>query len=157
MSKENMSSKVKKRKARFELMDAPTKNDNDLNKNAFEHKHTKTNHALQHAQLVEKGKKYWEEKEEYERMTDLEWWQLKAAKDFETGVGQKFYRHGTLSTWTEEQIAALQKDMENTLSMAGYNDTKHKKVRVKTLKTEILPPQKAEINMNDFAAEVLFF
>eukprot|EP01084_Bolivina_argentea_P291530 501047_1 len=80
------------KKARFARIDAVNtdsnkKNDDNEESPQFGHKHAKTNHALQHAKMVEKGKKFWEQKEEYERMSELEWWQLKAAKDFETGVG----------------------------------------------------------------------
>lgn len=84
----------------------------------------------------------------------MEWWQLKAAKDFETGIGQKFFRHGTLSTWTDEQVAALQKEMQSTLDMAGYKD-KDSKISVKTPKAQILPGKKVSAsNLDDFAAEI---
>ena len=84
----------------------------------------------------------------------MEWWQLKAAKDFETGIGQTLFRGGTLSTWTDEQIAALQKEMQNTLDMAGYHD-KDTQVSLKTPKAQILPGKKVSAsNLDDFAAEI---
>ena len=105
--------------------------------------------------MVQKGRKFWEQKEEYDPMSEREWWQLKAAKDFETGIGQKFYRHGTLSTWTEQQIATLHSDMKMTLKMAGYEDPEADKVELDNPETTILPSEKVDAaDINDFAAEV---
>lgn len=135
--------------------DAASNEDTSDSPSQFKHAHTKTAHALEHAKLVDKGRKFWEQKEQYEMMTDMEWWQLKAAKDFETGIGQKFYRHGTLSTWTEQQIATLHSDMKMTLKMAGYPDTEADKVELDDPETTILPSEKVEAaDINDFAAEV---
>mmetsp|Transcript_26435 Transcript_26435/g.23229 ORF Transcript_26435/g.23229 Transcript_26435/m.23229 type:complete len:265 (-) Transcript_26435:205-999(-) len=148
---------AKKKKVGFAMMEPkdPNKDANEEEDNTqFQHKHTKTAHALEHAKYVEKGKKFWEEKEQYEHLSELEWWQLKAAKDFETGVGQKFFRHGTLSTWTDQQVAALQKEMQSTLDMAGYND-EDTSVTLKTPKAQVLPGKKVSAsNLDDFAAEI---
>ncbi len=87
-------------------------------------------------------------------MSEREWWQLKAAKDFETGIGQKFYRHGTLSTWTDSQIATLHSDMQLTLKMAGY-DPDADRVELDEPEPAIVPSEKVEAaDLNDFAAEV---
>lgn len=149
---------TKKKKVGFSLTE-PVETDDNTNKDGsrFSHTHQKTAHALEHAKMVEKGRKFWEEKEEYEHISEVAWWQLKAAKDFETGVGQKFYRHGTLSTWTDEQIATLQKDMQTTLAMAGYDnlDAKTKHIRMKTLEQKVLPSQPVQPSeIVDFAAEI---
>eukprot|EP01084_Bolivina_argentea_P079729 144552_1 len=120
----------------------------------FKHSHKKTAHALEHAKMVQKGKKFWEQKEQYQPISDVEWWQLKAAKDFEAGIGQTFYHEGTLSLWTDEQVAALQKEMKETLQLAGYEDESINPVRLKTPQHTILPGQKATTTMDDFAAEI---
>ena len=147
-----------KKKVGFSLTEPKDSDDKNSNGSRFSHTHKKTAHALEHAKMVEKGRKFWEEKEEYEHLDDIAWYQLKAAKDFETGVGQKFYRHGTLSTWTDEQIATLQKDMQATLQMAGYDslDAKTKHIRMKTLQQKVLPSEAVSPSeITDFAAEVL--
>ncbi|ETO16618.1 hypothetical protein RFI_20724 [Reticulomyxa filosa] len=106
--------------------------------------------ALDEAEMVDKGIKYWEEqtvtrvhkaakknkKKNKAKQMDIinhmqmtttkefqhpsvEWWQLKSAKDFETGVGQKLFRGGTLSRWTDAEVKALQDEMEKTLASVG--------------------------------------
>mmetsp|Transcript_31454 Transcript_31454/g.50945 ORF Transcript_31454/g.50945 Transcript_31454/m.50945 type:complete len:450 (+) Transcript_31454:56-1405(+) len=150
--------KKQKKAANFMLkepLESENGNNGDVKESSqFAHSHQKTAHALTHAKMVEKGRKFWEEKEEYDRLSDIEWWKLKAAKDFETGIGQKFYRHGTLSTWTDEQIAALQNDMENTLELAGYGDTQKPTIAYDA-KQQLAPNKKVSAGaLDDFAAEI---
>ena len=62
---------TKKKKIGFAMMepkDAIKSAENDTSQ--FQHKHTKTAHALEHAKYVEKGRKFWEEKEQYEPLSD---------------------------------------------------------------------------------------
>jgi len=74
--------------------------------------------ALTEAEMVEKGIQYWEEEKDFDHPS-VEWWQLKSAKDFETGMGQKMFRGGTLSRWTDSEVKALQNEMEKTLASVG--------------------------------------
>ena len=85
----------------------------------FQHPVKPSIYALDDAKRVEVGRKYWEQKEQWEPMNSIDWRELKSAKDFELGIGNSLYRHGTLSTWTDEQIQVLQREMENTLALHG--------------------------------------
>eukprot|EP01084_Bolivina_argentea_P039055 72189_1 len=152
-----MATKVKKKKKKigFALKEDPPTDNKNLEAAPFKHKHQQTAHALEHAKMVQKGKKYWEEKEQFEHVSNVQWWQLKAAKDFETGIGQTFYHQGTLSTWNDEQIAALQKEMQQTLQLAGYGDKAPGKVTLDDPEHAMVPSKKVDAGtMDDFAAEI---
>ena len=88
----------------------------------FHHGDKPSIYALDKSKRVEIGRKYWEQKEDWNSMNSVDWRELKSAKDFELGIGQTFYRHGTLSTWTDDQIKTLHRQMQSTLSLAGGGD-----------------------------------
>jgi len=83
-----------------------------------QHANKPSMNALSEAEMAQKGIQYWEDRKEFDHPS-VEWWQLKSAKDFETGMGQKMFRGGTLSRWTDAEVQALQKEMEKTLASVG--------------------------------------
>ena len=131
-------------------------------KQEFHHAPKKSVQVLTEAGMTQKGVKYWEQKESFDHPT-VEWWQLKSAKDFETGVGQKLYRHGTLryvilfmcfcviiyccvmlyidilvcnivSTWSDSQVKSLIDEMQKTINMANEQKAQDNAIKQNTKK-----------------------
>jgi len=102
-------------------------------KQEFHHAPKKSVQVLTEAGMTQKGVKYWEQKESFDHPS-VEWWQLKSAKDFETGVGQKLYRHGTLSTWSDSQVKSLIDEMQKTINMANEQKAQDNAIKQNTKK-----------------------